>query len=28
MADQFYFSRQFSRLHNMSPSSYRAHRKG
>lgn len=28
MSDQFYFSRQFSRLHNMSPSSYRAHRKG
>jgi AraC family transcriptional regulator of arabinose operon len=26
--DQFYFSRQFSRLHTMSPSAYRAHRKG
>jgi AraC family transcriptional regulator of arabinose operon len=28
MADQFYFSRQFSRLHNVSPSGYRAHHKG
>jgi AraC family transcriptional regulator of arabinose operon len=28
MQDQFYFSRQFSRLHNMSPSAYRALRKG
>jgi AraC family transcriptional regulator of arabinose operon len=28
MADQFYFSRQFSRLHNISPSGYRAHHKG
>jgi AraC-like DNA-binding protein len=28
MNDQFYFSRQFSRTHGMSPSAYRAHRKG
>ncbi|MFJ6535220.1 helix-turn-helix domain-containing protein [Paenarthrobacter sp. NPDC091711] len=28
MTDQFYFSRQFSRTHGMSPTSYRAERKG
>lgn len=28
MPDQFYFSRQFRRTHGMSPSAYRAHRKG
>ena len=28
MHDQFYFSRQFSKLHTVSPSAYRAHRKG
>ena len=26
--DQFYFSRQFSRVHGMSPTEYRLHRKG
>jgi AraC family transcriptional regulator, arabinose operon regulatory protein len=28
MEDQFYFSRQFRKTHGMSPSDYRAHRKG
>jgi AraC family transcriptional regulator of arabinose operon len=28
MDDQFYFSRQFRRVHGLSPSAYRAERKG